>query len=199
MKKVSIFGAGGHTLTLINILELNRIKIDCIYELTTRSEKEKILTYDVINIDKCPNDDLIVISKGSIESKKLFLEKFKLQLFDENIVHPNALVETSKVGCRNQISATSYLTQSSEIGDDNIIYSGSIIEHESKIGNMNIITVNVSICGRVKIGNNCFLGAGCTILPNLTICDEVTIGAGAVVTEKIDIPGTYVGIPAKRI
>ena len=32
-----------------------------------------------------------------------------------------------------------------------------------------------------------------------TICDNAVIGAGAVVTKDITEPGTYVGIPARKI
>lgn len=46
------------------------------------------------------------------------------------------------------------------------------------------------------IGNNVSIGTGATILP-VTICENVVIGAGAVVTKNIDIPGIYVGNPAR--
>ena len=43
------------------------------------------------------------------------------------------------------------------------------------------------------------VGTGAQILQGLTICDDTIIGAGAVVTKDILEPGTYVGIPAKKI
>jgi acetyltransferase-like isoleucine patch superfamily enzyme len=55
------------------------------------------------------------------------------------------------------------------------------------------------ILGGAKIGNSCRIGSNSTILPNVEICDDVTIGAGAVVTKSITEPGTYIGIPAKRL
>jgi acetyltransferase-like isoleucine patch superfamily enzyme len=47
-----------------------------------------------------------------------------------------------------------------------------------------------------RIGNHVSIGSNATILP-VTICDHVVIGAGAVVTRDIDVPGVYVGNPAR--
>lgn len=44
------------------------------------------------------------------------------------------------------------------------------------------------------------MGRGGVIVSNdISICEDCMIGAGAVVVKNIDIPGTYVGVPAKRI
>jgi acetyltransferase-like isoleucine patch superfamily enzyme len=48
------------------------------------------------------------------------------------------------------------------------------------------------------IGNNVSIGTNATILP-VKICDNAVIGAGSVVTKDINIPGTYVGNPAKLL
>lgn len=48
------------------------------------------------------------------------------------------------------------------------------------------------------IGNNVSIGTNATILP-VNICDNVVIGAGSVVTKDINLPGIYVGNPAKKI
>lgn len=48
------------------------------------------------------------------------------------------------------------------------------------------------------IGSNVSIGTNSTILP-VSICDNVVIGAGAVVTKNIDVPGFYVGNPARLL
>ena len=43
------------------------------------------------------------------------------------------------------------------------------------------------------------MGTGAHILQGLTISDDTIVGAGAVVTKDITEPGTYVGVPARKI
>jgi acetyltransferase-like isoleucine patch superfamily enzyme len=53
-----------------------------------------------------------------------------------------------------------------------------------------------SLYGETIIGNNVSVGTNATILP-VKVCEHVVIGAGAVVTKDIDVPGAYVGNPAR--
>lgn len=46
------------------------------------------------------------------------------------------------------------------------------------------------------IGDRVSIGSNATILP-VRICSDVVIGAGSVVTKDIQIPGVYVGNPAR--
>ena len=199
MKKVAIIGAGGHTRTVIQLLKLNRIEIEGIYDENLKNQNETILGYSVKELSSLPNDIKVIISKGDIEDKLNLTKQFSHRILTENLIHNKAVIETSDLGEANQISSNTYLAPTSKVGDNNIIYSGSVMEHESSMGNSCTVTINVSICGRVTIGNNCYLGAGSVILPNLKVTDNVTIGAGCVVTKNITKPGTYVGIPAKKI
>jgi acetyltransferase-like isoleucine patch superfamily enzyme len=43
------------------------------------------------------------------------------------------------------------------------------------------------------------VGIGATVSNGLTVCGDCMIGAGAVVVKNIDAPGTYVGVPARRM
>ena len=199
MSLVGIVGAGGHTRTLINILELRSIQIDGIYDEVMRAEGETILGYPVKLLSELPNEAAVIISKGDVEGKVNYSNLYSNRIVEENLIHPKATIESTLLGIANQISSNCYITPTAKIGSHNVIYSGTMIEHESIMGDFNIITVNVSICGRSKIGNSCFIGAGAVILPNVSICDQVVIGAGAVVTKDITTPGTYVGTPAKLI
>ena len=49
------------------------------------------------------------------------------------------------------------------------------------------------------IGKNCYVGAGSQIAACTQICDDVVLGAMSFVNKNIDIPGTYVGIPVRRL
>ena len=49
------------------------------------------------------------------------------------------------------------------------------------------------------IGENCYIGAGALITAAVKLCDDVILGALTFVTKDIEVPGTYIGIPAKLI
>lgn len=51
----------------------------------------------------------------------------------------------------------------------------------------------------VVIGDRAWIGARATILPGVTIGDDVVIAAGTVVSKDCTEPGTYAGVPARRI
>lgn len=199
MNSLAIVGAGGHTRTLINILELLAIPIKGIFDEVIRSKGEQILGYSVLPIEELIENSSVIISKGDIEGKLRYSNLFSDRILKENLIHPKANIESAQLGIANQISSNCYITPTANVGSHNVIYCGTMIEHEAIIGDFNIITVNVSICGRSKIGNHIFIGAGAILLPNISICDNVIIGAGAVVTKDIDSPGTYIGIPAKKL
>lgn len=85
------------------------------------------------------------------------------------------------------------------IGRACIINTGAVVEHECRIGDFCHVSVNASIAGRSSLGDHSMLGAGATIIDQVSVCDHVMVGAGAVVCQPIETPGTYVGVPAKRI
>ena len=49
------------------------------------------------------------------------------------------------------------------------------------------------------VSENTWIGAGATVSNNVNICADCMIGAGAVVIKNIEEPGTYVGVPARKI
>ena len=85
------------------------------------------------------------------------------------------------------------------IGDFVKINTYANIMHNVQIGDYTTIAPNAVILGFVNIERKCYIGANSSILPHITICEDVIIGAGTVVTKDITEPGTYVGIPARRI
>ena len=50
-----------------------------------------------------------------------------------------------------------------------------------------------------SIGDNVTMCAGSSVIGNVSVTNNVIIGAGACLVKDADEPGTYVGVPAKRI
>jgi len=96
----------------------------------------------------------------------------------------------SIIGHNVTIRNHSVIARGVEIGDDTFIspqfMTQNLNEDEKKVGG-------------AKIGSCCFIGTNVTIKEGITICDNVTIGSKSYVNKDITEPGTYVGIPAKRI
>jgi UDP-3-O-[3-hydroxymyristoyl] glucosamine N-acyltransferase len=80
-----------------------------------------------------------------------------------------------------------------------IVNLNATIGHDCVIGDFVTISPGANISGNVLIGNRCYIGTQAAIVEGVAICGDVILGAGAVVVEDITEPGTYVGVPAKRI
>ena len=55
------------------------------------------------------------------------------------------------------------------------------------------------ISGNCKIGNRVYLGTNSCIREKINICNDTTIGLSSGVVKDINIGGTYVGSPVKKI
>lgn len=73
------------------------------------------------------------------------------------------------------------------------------VGHNCRIGAGTVITAGCIISGRVVIGKNSWLGIGTLIRENLTIADNVFLGMGSLVTKNCEVPGRYMGSPARFV
>ncbi len=203
MNLISIIGAGGQTRSSINLLKrgfpgtLMKIYDDSFSE--TRSES--ILGIDIQGVIEDISDSASVfLSVGDNSKRENLFRKFKHQLITDTLMNANVIIESNvNMGISNQIYSNVYINSEVVIGDNNIINTGAIIEHESVVGNHNHISVGATLCGRVRVGNLCTIGAGAVVINGVSIADGVVIGAGACVVNDIDEPGTYVGVPVRRV
>jgi acetyltransferase-like isoleucine patch superfamily enzyme len=136
--------------------------------------------------------------------------------FGENvtIVEPSNIYECS-IGDNTFIGPFSEIQRGVKIGKNCKIQSHSFICELVTIGNNCFVSHGAMFINDVFssggpaagdkskwrktiIGKNVSIGTNATILP-VNICDNAVIGAGAVVTKDINIPGVYVGNPAKLL
>ncbi len=120
-----------------------------------------------------------------------------------NLIDPSVAINYKSnfidIGQGVIICAGVSLTIDIVIEDFSHVNLNSTVGHDVFIGKFSTVSPGVNISGQVKIGEMSFLGTGATILENVQIISQAVVGAGAVVVRDILEPGTYVGIPAKKL
>jgi len=202
IKEINIIGSGGHSRSLINLLEINNFKIFGIYDDSYNVEiEDSVNNYKIRGkIASIPKDKKVVIALGDIIKRKELYDKYSKLIYNGNVIHPTTIIEKNvNIGVSNQIFAKAYINFGVKIGNNNILNTGIVIEHECVIGNHNHISVGAILCGRVRVGNSCFIGAGSVLIDKIKIKNNITIGANSVVINDILEPGVYVGNPIRKI
>lgn len=167
-----------------------------------------ITSYSYLIEDYCKEGDKIVIAIGDPSARKKIVERLNNV---EGLLNyrsfTNLLLKKSVKGRSAESSADygnifcpgSVLTCNVNIGSHNHFNLNTTIGHDCVIGSFNTFSPGVNISGNVKIGNNCYFGTNSSVRQGVKICDYVTVGMGAVVLNDITEPGTYVGVPCKKL
>lgn len=194
-KKVVIIGAGGHAHVISDIIK--RSGDEVIGYLDDDLSKPGVLG----KIEDCQKyiDSLFIIGIGDNEIRKKISEKYS-NLKYYNAIHSNAIIsEDAIIGEGTIIMANAVINPKAKIGKHCIINTSSVVEHDCIIDDYVHISPNATLCGTVKICNCTHVGAGAVIKNNTGVFAKSIIGAGAVVVKNIEVPGVYVGIPAKLL
>lgn len=157
---------------------------------------EKMQLEQQCNVFICTGDPLL---KDKIHQKISLIPGLAFPVIKHASLIYDSRKDCIKIGDGTIICGGNRFTTDIVIGKFVHINPGCTIGHDSIIGDFTTLTPGVHISGNVTVGKKVFIGAGAVILQELTICDNVIIGAGAVVTRSISEPGTYAGVPAKKI
>jgi sugar O-acyltransferase (sialic acid O-acetyltransferase NeuD family) len=118
-----------------------------------------------------------------------------------NLVHPSVTGDWGRItlGQGNLVFNGVSFTTDISIGNFNIVNPGCTLSHDCVLGSFNLLGPGVHLAGGVTVGDRVLLGTGAKLLPKVRVCDGVVVGAGAVVVDSIADPGTYVGVPSKKV
>lgn len=207
MKKIVIVGAGGFAKEVALLIDdIN--EANAIWDVLGYID-EKVGDFNgkypiVGNDDWLLNykDEInVVFGIGSPQLTKKLVAKFSINsnIKYPNLIHPNAIGDWERIelGKGNIICASNTFTTDIQIGNFNIFNLDCTLGHDSIIGDCNVFNPSVNISGGFTIGSFCLIGTAVTILQYIAIGDNITVGAAALVTKKLEIPGTYIGSPAK--
>jgi sugar O-acyltransferase (sialic acid O-acetyltransferase NeuD family) len=209
MKDCVIIGAGGHARSILSLLKTTQtFNPIIIIDLNFSGREEKIFEVPVVGIENNLIKDLkqlghdylfLAIGENSHRQKLFMMLKETGFYFPNLIANSSILKQEMIIGTGNVICEKAYIGPKVKIGNNNIFNTSCLVEHECEIGNHSHIAPNCAISGRTKMGDNVFMGISSTVIDKISICSDVIVGAGGVVVKDISVPGTYVGVPVKRV
>lgn len=122
------------------------------------------------------------------------------QIHPTTLIDPSAIIgKNCKIGEGSIICAGTVLAIASKIKFNSIINLNCTIGHDAVLEEYCTVHPGTNISGKVYVGAHTDIGTGTRIIQGLTICTGCVIGAGSVVVRNINEPGTYVGVPVKRV
>lgn len=193
MKKVVIFGAGGHGHVIADIVEACGDRVEAFLD-DTKSNTD--ITGPISEYERYEGCEFIIGIGNTAARERLS----NLPLKWYTAIHPTAVVSPKAIiGEGTVIMPNAVVNSRAVIGKHTIINTGAIVEHDNVIEDFVHVSVGVKLGGTVWIGKSSWIGIGATVSNNIKICSDCVIGAGAVVVNDIEIKGKYIGLPAQII
>lgn len=202
MNNLVIVGASGHGKVIADIGE--KVGYTDIVFLDDNPTVESCGNYKVVGGCRSAlsykNADFVVAIGNAKIRRKIQSELIDMGLHIVSLVHPSAVIASNvKIGVGTVVMAGAVINPCSVIGQGCIINTCASVDHDCRLGDYVHVSVGAHVAGTVIIGDNTWIGAGATVSNNIEVADECMIGAGAVVIADIREPGTYVGVPAKKL
>ena len=177
MKKIILIGAGGHCVSCVDVIELQR-KFKIVGLIDNRKEKF-LLDYKIIGGDKelkkvSKKIDYALITVGHIKNSTIRENLFKKAL--------NCGFKFPTI-----VSPLSHVSKRATIGEGTIVMHGSVVNAGAKIGKNCIINNKALIEHDVVIEDNCHLSTGSTVNGGAIIKKNSFIGNCSVNKQNIKI------------
>lgn len=203
MKKLAIFGAGGHGAVVADILESQNLSFMVLIDDNPRGKAlngiSAMTRGEFLSLSNAKEFGIILAVGDNLVRQNLY-HFFSQKGFDLPFVaHSRAMISKSaQIASGSVIMPNAIINARAQIGTGVILNSGSIVEHDCKIGNFSHIAPSATLCGNVQIGDGSHIGAKSVIIEGKTIGEHCLIGAGSVVICDIQAHQKVVGNPAKK-
>ncbi|MFZ3577507.1 acetyltransferase [Virgibacillus sp. DJP39] len=203
-EKLLIIGASGHGKVVADIaLKMNKwtgiVFLDDDESITSSINLEVIgKTVDAFKyLDEC---DIFVGIGNNATRKKIHMNLETQGATIATLIHPTAVIgEQVELNYGTVVMAGVVINCSTRVGKGCIINTGATLDHDNLIEDFVHVSPGAHLAGTVNVGNGSWLGIGSIISNNVKIPSCTKIGAGAVVLRDIDEPGTYIGVPARKM
>ena len=192
MKRIVIFGAGGHAHVIADIIKAEgNIVVAFLDDDLTKPDCSGPIS-DYLHYSDCE----YVIGIGNADVREKISS---LPLNWHTAIHPSAIISSSAIiGEGTVIMPGVVINSKAVVGKHCILNTRAVVEHDNIVKDFAHISVAACLGGTVEIGKKSWIGIGSVVSNNIKITDNVLVGAGSVVVKDIDKSGTYYGVPAKN-
>lgn len=211
MKKLVIIGAGdfGREVTsLVERINEESQEWDLIGFVDDNPQIQNSLIegYPVLGntswLKDYPKELYAVCSLGESQTRKKVIQKIRScnRIRFATLIDPAAIlmrgvtVEEGSIICAGTVLAINTI-----VGNHSIINLNCTIGHDTMTGDFFTAHPGTNISGKVIIDESGYFGTGCKVIQGVHITGDCVFGAGAVILRNIEIPGTYVGVPARKV
>ena len=202
--KIRIYGAGGHSRVIRQVLELQGFEVSSTFDDKPAGVHH---TYTPLEIAEGIRDNLesfshegdpIIIAVGNnrerFEIANFLNSSFERAIHSSAIIAPSASVDEGTV-----VFAGAIIQPNTKVGKHVIINTGASVDHDNVIGDFVHISPKAALCGHVEVGEGSHIGVGAVVIPKVKIGKWCSIGAGTVVLRDIPDYAVVVGNPGKII
>lgn len=203
-KRLILIGAGGHGRSAADVArKMNRW--ETIAFLDDRKETDSVMGVRILGktedyLNYLSDSDLFVTIGDNRIRQKLQKQLEESGASIPVLLHPGAILgDPVTLGPGTVVMAGAVINCLSEIGKGCIINTGATVDHENVLGDYVHLSPGTHLAGRVKIGDRTWLGIGSTVINDISIACDTRVGAGSLVLRDIPEPGTYVGVPIRKI
>lgn len=209
MTDLVVVGGGGHAKVVISLLK--KIRAFRILGYTDLRDQGPLSGVDYLGSDEV----LMGLVRGAercsavVGVGQIRLSAIRRQLYEKlmgmgfllpAIVSPDAVLNSDvAVGSGTVIGDGVVINTGARIGIGSIVNTGCIIDHDCEVGDYVHVATGAVLSGGVKVGSGSMIGAGATVIQYRTIGENCLIGAGSVVVNDCLLPGSYFGVPARKV
>jgi len=200
-KPVVVLGTSGFAVELAGLLLGAGIRLHgFVGPEPQQSLPEEWLGDDQV-LGTLPSDTTALVAIGDPAVRRKVSQKLEYYAVEQaTFIHPDAHVSpgaTLERGCMIYPNATIHAGVA--LGQGVLVNSNTTIGHETRLGAFSNVGPGAAIGGRCTFGPAVYIGIGASVIENLHIAGGVVLGAGATVISDAQEPGTYVGVPARRL
>ena len=192
MKRIAVFGAGGHGKVVVDAIERNvGMAVACLVD--DHPQPGAALLGHVVDggrealLARRGGVDGAIVAIGDNRARREVARWLDAQGFVLlSVVHPAAVLAPSAVvGPGTLVMPGAVVNADARIGANAIINSGAVVEHDCEVGEGAHIAPGAVLCGGACVGAGTLVGAGAVVLPGVTIGEALLVKAGTVVAKNV--------------
>lgn len=198
-KNIVIVGCGGHAKVIADIVLQSGDLLKGF--LAAENGCSSFMGMPILGLDDDYSkflDCYFVLAVGDSNARER-LSKYMAGVRWYTAIHPSAVVSSldTYIGLGTVVMANAVINPGTRIANHCIINTAAVVEHDCQINDFSHISVGAKLAGGVHVGRQVHIGIGASVREQITICDKCMVGAGAVIVNDLELPGRYVGVPAK--